>query len=351
MTGGFSSSLISGYSTFLRLRSLTRSCEEERGSGGGRVGRGQPPSETARRRGTRAEVRGRGRRGGRGAGARGARSRASTPRASRFRVQGFGGSILRRTMRGAHLLGPRLRVVLGRLGVDVRGGADGEGGGSADDEGHVSWERADARGAFLSGSGASAPRARTGKSEARDVVVAPSGPEKSTISTVCDPRRSVDHRRSTPGDGSSRPIESTDFAAISAALHLLLKITAASARRAAVPGATHLVGHRTRPPHAWRNVETRWRPSVPRSPPSFAHPRPRRGGVRSRLAPLARSPSARPPTKSRTSPPRSIPRICSRPGSTASPSTAPSAARPGASLFTTRETRGGAIGEREIASK
>lgn len=175
MTGGFSSSLISGYSTFLRLRSLTRSCEEERGSGGGRVGRGQPPSETARRRGTRAEVRGRGRRGGRGAGARGARSRASTPRASRFRVQGFGGSILRRTMRGAHLLGPRLRVVLGRLGVDVRGGADGEGGGSADDEGHVSWERADARGAFLSGSGASAPRARTGKSEARDVVVAPSG--------------------------------------------------------------------------------------------------------------------------------------------------------------------------------
>lgn len=213
MTGGFSSSLISGYSTFLRLRSLMRSCEEERGSGGGRVGRGQPPSETARRRGTRAEVRGRGRRGGRGAGARGARSRASMPRASRFRVQGFGGSILRRTMRGAHLLGPRLRVVLGRLGVDVRGGADGEGGGSADDEGHVSWERADARGAFLSGSGASAPRARTGKSEARDVVVAPSGPEQSTISTVCDPRRSVDHRRSTAGDGSSRPIESTDFAA------------------------------------------------------------------------------------------------------------------------------------------
>ena len=36
-----------------------------------------------------------------------------------------------------HLLGPGLGVVLGRLGVDVRGGTDDEGGGGSDAEGHL----------------------------------------------------------------------------------------------------------------------------------------------------------------------------------------------------------------------
>jgi len=155
MRGGTSSALISGYSTFLRLRSEARCC---------RRGRFLSHAEFGRERGAAMERNdashdgtGRGRSVGQRSVGREERSSrdtsrerssargplnptsAGSPRAPppgarpRLQVSGFWGSI-----RTTHLLGPGFGVALGGLGVDVRRRANDEAHGGTDHDSHVS---------------------------------------------------------------------------------------------------------------------------------------------------------------------------------------------------------------------
>lgn len=156
MRGGTSSALISGYSTFLRLRSEARCCRREiffarrvrtrerraametmrvtterggtkRRSAVGRTGRTLEPRHIAR-----AVV---------GAGSLEPHARWKSPCAAsggasappRLQVSGFW-----RSIRTTHLLGPGFGVALGGLGVDVRRRANNEAHGGTDHDSHVS---------------------------------------------------------------------------------------------------------------------------------------------------------------------------------------------------------------------
>ena len=156
MRGGTSSALISGYSTFLRLRSEARCCRREiffarrvrtrerraametmrvtRNGAGRSVGQRSVGREERSSRDTSRER----------SSARGPLNptRAESPRAPppggasappRLQVSGFW-----RSIRTTHLLGPGFGVALGGLGVDVRRRANDEAHGGTDHDSHVS---------------------------------------------------------------------------------------------------------------------------------------------------------------------------------------------------------------------
>ena len=157
MRGGTSSALISGYSTFLRLRSDARCCRRREtcddffASGvrarerHGRTVRVTMNGESKKRRSAVGDSDGKKARAAthrdasRRRGVQEPHARWKFPRAAsggasapRFQVSGFWGSI-RRT----HLLGPGFGVALGGLGVDVRRRANDEAHGSTDHDSHV----------------------------------------------------------------------------------------------------------------------------------------------------------------------------------------------------------------------
>lgn len=156
MRGGTSSALISGYSTFLRLRSEGRCCwrgrsevfgiwharverdarhemmrrreEKRRSAVGGSDGKNAfPPTHRARRPSMRGPYRTPAFRKS----PRAASSWARPPPFSGFRVLGV-------YPEETHLLGPGFGVALGGLGVDVRRRANDEAHGGTDHDSHVS---------------------------------------------------------------------------------------------------------------------------------------------------------------------------------------------------------------------